>query len=159
MDTQASTAAPDEAAAFTSTETVATFAGQEITVRPLNVQQVIQLSRILRAVLPALDRAQGLLSADIAEAGTDELAVLMDLLADYGDPLTEGVALAIGKPVDFIRQADDFAGLFGLIAAIVRINSSFFGQQAGQRLAGLRNGAASGDGRMPSNPLSPPATL
>ena len=160
MDNNKNTGAEDDtAAAFIPTSRTLPFAGEQITLKPLNVLQVIQISTVLKQVLPALDNVQALLARfdSDEEAGAEEIALVVSLLADYGMPLTEGVAIAIGKPVAFVQEADDFAGLVTLIAAIVRINFQFFLQQVGPRLAGLQL-AANGDGPMPLAPLSPPAT-
>jgi len=142
----------DTAQAFIPAAASLQFAGEEITVKPLTVMQVIQISRSLKQVLPALDSLQGLLGREdaLAEPGADEIGLVVSLLADYGEPLTEGIAIAIGKPVAFVRNADDFAGLFSLVAAVVRVNSDFFAQQVGPRLAGLRSAPANGGGPMPS---------
>lgn len=161
MDTNSQPAAQDDGAEFVATHAVVRFGGQDLTLRPLNVQQAIQLSRSLRAVLPALDRMQSLLSrpdAVLADAGAEEIALLIDLLADYGDPLIDGIAIAASLPADVVRGSDDFAGLFGLVAAIVRVNADFFARQVGPYLAGLPSAGPSGDGPTPSRPLSPPGT-
>jgi hypothetical protein len=150
-NTPQSPADDDTAQAFIPATAAVQFAGQEITVQPLTVLQVIQISRTLKQVLPALDQLQVLLGSDgaLAEPGADEIGLVVSLLADYGEPLTEGIAIAIGKPVAFVHGANDVAGLVALVAAIVRVNASFFAQQVGPRLAGLRNAAANGDGPMP----------
>lgn len=162
MDKKNNTAAQEDGAEFIPQAHAVRFNDEEITVAPLNVMQVIQVSRAMKAVLPALDRVQALLGTGdgaMPELGTDEIAIVVELLADYGEPLTEGIALCIGKPVDFVRGANDFAGLFALIAAIVRVNVDFFGQQAGPHLAGLLGAAAQpGHGPTPSTPSSAPAT-
>lgn len=162
MDKKNNNAAQEDGAEFIPQAHTVRFNGEDITVAPLNVLQVIQVSRALKAVLPALDRVQQLLVARdgaMAQPGADEIAIVVELLADYGEPLTEGIALCIGKPLDFVRGASDFAGLFALIAAIVRVNVDFFGQQAGPHLAGLRSAvAAHGDGATPSTPSAAPAT-
>ncbi|MDQ3160592.1 MAG: hypothetical protein M3Q51_06160 [Pseudomonadota bacterium] len=154
---------PDETAqAFIPLQNAVAFAGEEITIKPLSVMQVIQISRAMKQVLPALDRVQELMEFHqdgVTETSNEEIGLIVELLADYGEPLTEGIAIAIGKPVAFVREANDFAGLFGLVAAVVRINADFFAQQVGPRLAGLRTAAAaSGDGPMPSTALSAAAT-
>jgi len=152
-------AAQEDGAEFIPQTRTVRFSGEDIAVAPLNVLQVIQVSRALKAVLPALDRVQPLLGdGAAAQPGVEEVGIVVELLADYGEPLTEGIALCIGKPVDYVRGANDFAGLFALIAAIIRVNVDFFGQQAGPHLAGLRAAVGNGDGLMPSTPCAVPAT-
>ena len=161
MDNNPKDPAQDDAAAFIPTEQVVHFAGREITVRPLNVLQAIKLSQTLKSVLPALDRMQALLaSTDTANAapGTDELGIVVELLADYGEPLTEGIAIATATPVAVIHQANDIAGLVTLIATVVRVNADFFARQVAPHLGDLRNAAAPGAGLMPSTASSAPAT-
>lgn len=160
MDKNNNNAAQEDGAEFIPQAHVVRFNGEDITVEPLDVLQVIQVSRALKAVLPALDRAQVLLGADAAgaEAGADEVALVVELLADYGEPLTEGIAMAIRKPVDFVRRAKDFAGLIALVGAVMRVNVDFFAHQVAPSLAGLRAAVANGDGPMPSTPSSLPAT-
>lgn len=144
------------AAAFVPEVQQLTFNGNTIEVRPLNVLQTIQISRSLKQVLPALDKL-GPLLGDGGD-GTD-VALLVELLADFGEPLTEAVSIATGLPLKDVQSSRDMAGLIGIIAAIVRINTDFFAQQAVPHLAGLRNAAAaSGAGPMPSPALSPPGT-
>lgn len=163
MDTIPQTQAEDETIqAFMPLQNAVAFAGEKITIKPLSVMQVIQISRVMKQVLPALDALQELLEFQtdgMPGTSTEEIGLLVDLMADYGEPLTEGIAIAIGKPVAFVRESNDFAGLFGLVAAVVRVNADFFAQQVGPRLAGLRSEAeASGAGVTPSTPLSAVAT-
>lgn len=148
----------DGASAFIPNQQQISFNGQLITLVPLTVLQAIQLSRSLKPVLPAIDRVGALLGEDGAD-GVQQTAVLVDLLADYGEALTEGVAVASGVPLQDVQGSNDIAGLIGLIAAIIRINTDFFAQQAAPQLAGLRNAAAvNGAGVTPSTPLSAPDT-
>ena len=161
MDTNKQPApADDSGEAFLTNETIVPFAGERITVKPMTVLQIIQVSRALKQVLPAMDQLQELLGATggDTEPGAKEAGLVVSLLADYGEPLTEGIAIAIGKPVDFVRGADDFVGLFALVAAVVRVNAGFFAQQAGPHLAGLLTAVALGGGPMQSTASSAPAT-
>lgn len=158
MDTHPQGAQDDGAEFLPQGRTVA-FNGEQVIVAPLCVQQAIQISRVLKQVLPALDRIQTLLGAqDSPAADADTAGIVVELLADYGDPLTEGIAIAIGKPEAFVRESRDFGGLFGLVAAVIGVNADFFARQAAPRLAGLHNAAAGGDGAMPSTPSAAPAT-
>lgn len=145
------------AAAFVPEVQSLTFNGSAIDVRPLDVLQAIRISRILKQVLPALDKLAPLL-ADGGDDGAD-VALLVELLADFGEPLTEAVAIATGLPLKDVQGSRDMAGLIGVITAIVRVNLHFFVQQVAPHLAGLRNAAAaSGAGLMPSPVLSQPGT-
>lgn len=153
------TAAPPEdetAGAFVPEAQPLTFNGQAITVRPLTVLQAIQISRSLKVVLPALDSIAPLLAGDLSG---DDVGLLVQLLADYGEPMTEAVAIATGLPLADVQGSSDMAGLIALIAAVIRGNVSFFAQQVAPYLAGLRNAAAAnGASPTPSTPLSAPAT-
>ena len=145
------------AAAFMPEVQQLTFNGSAIEVHPLNVLQAIQISRSLKQVLPALDKLAPLLVEDGGD-GTD-VALLVELLADFGEPLTEAVAIATGLQLKDVQGSRDMAGLIDVIAAIVRVNTDFFVQQVAPYLAGLRNAAAaSGAGLTPSIPSSAPAT-
>lgn len=125
--------------------------------QPLAVMQAIQIGRVLKQVLPSLDRLAPLLQD--GELSGKDMGLLVELLADYGEPLTEAVAIATGLPLQDVQGSRDIAGLIGVIAAIVRVNVDFFAQQAAPHLAGLRNAAAAdGAGPTPSTPLSTPAT-
>ena len=154
------TAAPPEdetAGAFVPEAQPLTFNGQAITVRPLTVLQAIQISRSLKQVLPALDKLAPLLVEDGGDGA--DVALLVELLADFGEPLTEAVAIATGLPLQDVQGSRDIAGLIGVIAAIVRVNVDFFAQQVAPYLAGLRNAAAAnGASPTPSTPSSAPAT-
>lgn len=155
MTAPAAPAEDDTAAAFIPQAQELTFNGQPIAVQPLCVLQVIQISRSLKQVLPALDRIAPLLQE--GEPQGEDLGLLVQLLADYGEPLTEAVSIATGLPLKDVQGSRDMSGLIGLIAAIVRVNTDFFVQQAAPHLAGLREAvAASGAGPMPSTPLSAP---
>lgn len=154
------TAAPPEdptAAAFMPEVQALTFNGAAIEVRPLDVLQTIRISRSLKQVLPALDKLAPLL-ADGGDDGADA-ALLVELLADFGEPLTEAVAIATGLPLKDVQGSRDMAGLIGVIAAIVRVNTDFFVHQVAPYLAGLRTAAvAGGAGLTPSTRSSAPAT-
>ena len=157
MTTTAAPAEDDTAAAFIPQAETLTFNGQAITVQPLAVMQAILIGRLLKQVLPSLDRLAPLLKD--GELGSDDLSLLVELLADYGEPMTEAVAIATGLPLKDVQGSRDIAGLIGVIAAIVRVNVDFFAQQVAPHLAGLRNAAAAnGAGPTPSTPLSAPGT-
>ena len=145
------------AAAFIPEVQQLTFNGIAIDVRPLDVLQTIRISRSLKQVLPALDKLAPLLD----EQGDTQahLELLVELLADFGEPLTEAVAIATGLPLKDVQGSRDMAGLIGVIAAIVRVNTDFFVHQVAPYLAGLRSAAvAGGAGLTPSTPSSAPAT-
>ena len=156
MTTTAAPAEDDTAAAFIPQAETLTFNGQPLTVQPLTVLQAIQIGRVLKQVLPALDSLAPLLQG--GELGGDDLGLLVQLLADYGEPLTEAVAIATGLPLKDVQGSRDMAGLIGLIAAVIRGNASFFAQQVAPLLAGLRNVAGNGASPTPSTPLSAPGT-
>lgn len=157
MTTTAAPPEDDTAAAFIPQEEALAFNGRAITVQPLAVMQAIQIGRVLKQVLPSLDRLAPLLKD--GELGSDDLSLLVELLADYGEPMTEAVAIATGLPLKDVQGSRDIAGLIGVIAAIVRVNVDFFAQQVAPFLAGLRNAAAAnGAGPTPSTPLSAPGT-
>lgn len=158
MDTNRNAAPQDDGAEFLPVARTVRFNGEDITVQPLDVLQVIQVSRSLKAVLPALDRVQALLGAAQDAPGKEEAAIVVELLADYGEPLTEGIAHAIRKPVAFVRQSQDFAGLFALFSAVLGVNADFFARQVGPFLAGLRAAPAPGAGPTPSTDSAAPGT-
>lgn len=157
MTTTAAPAEDDTAAAFIPQAETLTFNGQAITVQPLAVMQAIQIGRVLKQVLPSLDRMAPLLKE--GDVGAADVPLLVELLSDFGEPMTEAVAIATGLPLQDVQRSRDIAGLIGVIAAIVRVNVDFFAQQVAPYLAGLRNAAAAnGAGPTPSTPLSAPAT-
>lgn len=158
MTTDTSAIDDDTVAAFTPQSHAVSFNEQTIEIQPLSVLQVIKISRSLKQVLPALDRIAPLLAE--GELGVDEVGLLVQLLADYGEPLTEAVAVATGLALHDIQGSHDMAGLISVIAAIVRVNTDFFAQQAVPHLAGLRSAAAAnGAGPTPSTRLSAQATF
>lgn len=158
--TQNTQAAPEDTTAAALIDSPATvhFHGEDIAIRPLTVMQVIQVSRAFKQLLPALDIMGPLLGGADDALGEDALPAIVELLADYGEPLTEAVALCINKPASFVQDTDDIGGLIALIAAVIKANADFFGQRAGPHLAGLREKLPAGTGAMPSTPLSAPAT-
>lgn len=157
MTTTAAPPEDDTAAAFIPEAQALTFNGQAITVQPLEVMQAILIGRVLKQVLPSLDRLAPLLQD--SEQGDVDVGLLVELLADYGEPMTEAVAIATGLPLKDVQGSRDIAGLIGVIAAIVRVNVDFFAQQVAPYLADLRNAAAAnGAGPTPSTPLSAPGT-
>lgn len=161
--TATATATPPEdptAAAFVPEVQSLTFNGAAIEVRSLDVLQTIRIIRILKQVLPALPALDKLapLLADGGDDGADA-ALLVELLADFGEPLTEAVAIATGLPLQDVQGSRDMAGLIGVIAAIVRVNTDFFVHQVAPYLAGLRSAVVvGGAGLTPSTPSSAPAT-
>ena len=161
MDTKPKSAEDDTAHAFLPVARSVQFNGQDLTVDTLDVLQIIKISGTLKKVLPALDHVQALMDrpgADLAEPGAAELGIVVELLADYGEPLTEAVAIAIRRPLAEVQGSKDVTGLVELIFAIVKVNADFFVHQAGPRLAALRERLASGGGLTPSTVLSAPAT-
>lgn len=168
--------AQDDGAEFIPQPREVYFAGECIVVEEFDVLQTIRLIQQLKAVMASVrsgalpvDRMKELL--DKVADGEDEdeakpfdldendLDLVVSLLAEFGEPLTQAVAIAIRKPVDFVQSSKDYVGLVRLVIAIAKVNVSFFAQQASALLADLKAVAAPvGHGPMPSTPSSAPAT-
>lgn len=156
MDNHNAPTAADSGSAFLLETQGLIFNGAPITIAPLGVLKVIRITQVLKRVLPALDSVNTLLGKGDA-LGIDDTGLIVTLLADYGEPLLEAVAIATDVPLQDVQASTDVAGLVRVIAAIIRINSDFFAQQAAPHLAGLRNMAVeSGDGPTPSTDSSTP---
>lgn len=156
MDKQTAPAEDDSGSAFLPETQELTFNGAPITIAPLGVLKVIRITQVLKRVLPALDSVNTLLEKG-EDLGIDDAGLIVSLLADYGEPLLEAVAIATDVPLQDVQTSTDAAGLVRVIAAIIRVNYDFFAQQAAPYLAGLRSGAAeSGDGKTPSTGSSTP---
>jgi hypothetical protein len=150
-------AAQDDTAALVALERHVTFAGEQVTVRPLNIGQIIQVSAELKALLPAADQ---LLSLADSEKDLDGIGAVLGLLADYGPAVLRIVRVATGIPEDRLQSANDVSGLALLIIAMVRINLAFFQAQASGISAALAEAAQAfrGASPTPSTALSAPAT-
>jgi hypothetical protein len=171
----------DTAAAFIPAPRSVEFNGAEIVIDTFDVLQTIRLIQQLKGVLVRvregalpLDRIQALIGKIVdapeedEEASADfdltaaEMELVISLLSEFAEPITELVAIAIRKPVAFVQSSKDFTGLIRLCIAIGKVNASFFGQQASALLADLRSvGAtnpASGAGLTPSTASAASAT-
>lgn len=128
---------------------IATFRGESVQVCPLVLGKWPAFLRHLKPMLPQLAGALGAL-----DAGQDGAVgmLVVDLIAEHGDALYEAVALAIDKPVAFVRDTDDIGGLIEVVTAMVAVNADFFARQVAPRLAGLpaQLRTLTGTGRTPS---------
>lgn len=176
MDKNNNNAAQEDGAEFIPQAHEVTFAGERIVIEEFDVLQTIRLIQQLKAVMASVrsgalpvDRMKALLDkvADGDEGDepkpfdldANDLDLAVSLLAEFGEPLTQAVAIAIRKPVAFVQSAKDFVGLVRLIIAIAKVNASFFAQQASALLADLKAVVAPvGHGPTPSIPSSVPAT-
>lgn len=175
MDNKNNNAAQEDGAEFIPQPREVTFAGERIVIEEFDVLQTIRLIQQLKAVMASVrsgalpvDRMKALfdkMADDDGEASqpfdldANDLELAVSLLAEFGEPLTQAVAIAIRKPVAFVQSSKDFVGLVRLIIAIAKVNASFFAQQASALLADLKAVAAPiGHGQTPSTPSSAPAT-
>lgn len=147
----------NDAAALLVQERTVSFAGQQITVRPLNIGQIIQVSAELKTLLPAADQ---LLALADSEKELDGIGAVLGLLADYGPAVLRIVRVATGIPEERLHSANDVSGLALLIIAMVRLNLSFFQAQASGIQAALAEAAEAfrGASQTRSTALSAPAT-
>lgn len=134
----------------------ATFRGDAVAVLPLTLAKWPAFLRHLKPMLPQLSGAWAALEAD-QDSAVGMLVV--DLIAEHGDSLYEAVALAIDKPVAWVRDTDDMGGLIEVVTTILMVNGDFFARQVVPRLAGLPAQLRTlvGTGQTPST-SSPAAT-
>lgn len=87
------------------------FAGQEVVVKPLVVEQIPAISRALKGIS---------ISAD-----DDIMDLVINTMADSGENLIEAVIIATGIPAETVRKApvDDFVNL---AMTVFEVNADFF---------------------------------
>lgn len=115
------------------------FDGQRVDVAPLTLQQIIDISRELHGLVPALVPV-----IDALQSGKDAAAALLGLLGQHGEAMLHVIARSTGVELGALQRTTDLAAVVALAVAIVRVNVDFFGQQAseiGATLAAVRNGA------------------
>lgn len=100
------------------------YRGETLRVTPLKVGQIPRFLRIVRPMFGALGGAA--LSPGSAAGGVE--LDIMQLVADHGEALIEAVAVATGKPADWVGQgeADEFAHL---VKAVLEVNADFFAKK------------------------------
>jgi hypothetical protein len=123
------------------------FRGELLEVGPLTVDQ---LPHIIRSARPVVDAV--LEMGDVAEAELLDFA--LGLIENHTPALTEAVAIAIGRPREFVGKAplEDFTRLS---LEVFEVNRDFFVQTLGPRLARAWAGKrikATGDGPTASRP-------
>lgn len=166
--------AQDDGAEFIPQAREVTFAGERIVIEEFDVLQTIKLIQQLKAVMASVrsgalpvDRIKALFDKvadgdegdEAFDLDANDLDLAVSLLAEFGEPLTQAVAIAIRKPVSFVQSAKDFVGLVRLVITVAKVNASFFAQQASALLADLDAVVAPvGRGQTLSTPSSAPAT-
>jgi hypothetical protein len=110
------------------------YRGETLKVTPLTVGQI---PAFLRTIRPALGSLAGLASSPgQAGEGAGIEVDLVALIADHGEALIEALAVATGKPVDWLGKgmADELAVL---IKAVVEVNADFFAKRVAPLLVSL----------------------
>lgn len=161
MDNSQNISARDEAAAFVTVTRNVQFNGQDVTIKPLDVGKIIQISGDLKAAVPALFAL-----ADDSKGATDaeQLTEFLNVLASHGDAVLRMLSIATGVQQGVLSTSSDLAGLWRMAMACYELNHSFFGPQIAHLLGDLSNrvgGLAAllaGAGAMPSTTSSVPAT-
>lgn len=117
-----------------------TLAGEAVAIKPLKIGQ---MPAFLRAITPVMQQING--------DGIDWLA----LFGEHGDDLLTAVAIAVGKPREWVDElAADEAIL--LAAKVIEVNADFFTRTVMPRLDGLiaRTGATAAMATGGSTPSS-----
>lgn len=130
------------------------FDGQRVDVQPMCLQQIIDVSGELRALVPAI---QPVIAA--MTSGEDAASAVLNLLGSHGESVLRVIARCTGVDLAALQGSRDLAGVVALGAAVVRVNVDFFARQASEIGATLaKAGMSPGAGKTESTSLSPPAT-
>lgn len=134
------------------------FDGQRVDVQPMCLQQIIDVSGELRALVPAIQPAiQPVIAA--MTSGEDAASAVLNLLGSHGESVLRVIARCTGVDLAALQGSRDLAGVVALGAAVVRVNVDFFARQASEIGATLaKAGMSPGAGKTESTSLSPPAT-
>jgi len=119
--------------------------GLMVDVHPITVRQLVPF---VRALGPA------------REAMAAPAADVWELIADYGEDITEGLSVALAMPVRAIECLSP-GDYMGCLNAVLEANRDFFGSwllRPTMKRAAMMNAEASEVGRMSSPPLSPTDT-
>lgn len=108
-----------------------TYRRETLRVTPLKVGQI---PRFLRAVRPMFGALAGSALSPGQAGGGVELDI-MALVADHGEGLIEAVAVATGRPTDWVAEgeAHEFAQL---VKAVLEVNADFFAKKVAPLLSG-----------------------
>lgn len=122
-----------------SAEREVIFAGERIKVKPLTIGQLPKFARAIKGLGGALTFDPKALSP----------ALLLDLIADHGDPIIDACVVASGLDRARIEAAGP-QDLVALIAVILSVNSDFFARSLNPLLVQVRASLASGAGQTAS---------
>lgn len=120
------------------------FRGETLTISPIKIGQVAGVLKHVQPILGAISK----LAASPGEGGDGVEINLVDLVAQHGDTLIHACAAAVGKPYDYIAEAevDEF---IGLVKVVIEVNADFFARRVAPQLAALP--AATGTGKTASS--------
>lgn len=98
-----------------------TIAGEALAIRPLKVGQ---MPAFLRAINPVMHELTG--------SSIDWLA----MLGEHGDELLSAIAIAVGKPRDWVDELPADEAIL-LAAKVIEVNADFFTRTVMPKLGGL----------------------
>jgi hypothetical protein len=133
---------------------VVQFRGERLEIRPLTIGALPAFSRLVRPIVAEF------VGGKHPEWKADDDAMVMDMLELHGESIVQAVAIATGKPVEFISGNQDSAELLMLAYKIVEVNRDFFIRALKSVLfaqSQAQNLLASAGGDTPSSTLSGPA--
>lgn len=97
----------------------ATYRGERLAIKPLTIGQLPAFTRFVRPIVDEFNRGH--------EAwNTDDDSMVMDMLALHGEGIVQALAIATGKPADWIAAGTDPGELLALCMAAVQANRDFF---------------------------------
>jgi len=137
---------PDELSVLAPEGASIEYQGERLEVLPLTIGQIPPLVRKCRVVVDALMGMDGL-ETDSEE---QQFRAVLDIVGDQGEQVLEAVAIAIGKPADFVSKGslEDFERL---AMKVLEVNRDFFVQRLGPLLGALKKQAAGAGPTLPSS--------
>lgn len=132
--------------AIAPADTPVQYRGERLEIQPLVVGAVPKIVRLAR---PVIDEVLKLEAIPDEQSG-DMVDLAMNLVDQHSDALFAAVALAIGKPREWV-EGGDIGEFTDLCIALVKVNRDFFVRRLGPLLAErARARQGSGAGPTPS---------
>lgn len=136
---------PSELDVLDPAATTVTYRGELLEIRPLTIGQ---LPKVVRLARPIIEQLFGAGDAE-GDAAADDVAVLLEVIAEHGEKVIEVAAVVTGRPLAWLSGGDP-AEAIELARAIYSVNRDFFDRRLAPQLAGLMPRFA-GNGQTPSS--------